>query len=281
MNFTNTLHLQWAQLPDLTWVGVEVAPIPDVVFTDTQDVQWVQLPNLTWIKLGSEPINATELLALKHNLVFGTLYHEERISSTELLALAHRLSLGTLGSSIEYSLPSFSLQGSLGQWDPGYWRDLYDGRIQRVTLRDSSGKILPIYSCNVFLSGTRGISITVSLPADLINEVKNGVAPWSIVDYDAGEVFRMPEIRYQHHRGGRSRSLILRSTGIHEMRGKTDRNLGAPSRAWPSGQMDVVEIPGAFDVIPGDVVTSGNRVVVAQHTQISISRENPRTWVYG
>lgn len=179
------------------------------------------------------------------------------------------------------TLAAMTSTGKTGRPGPIYWREAATGQLQRVTLRDSAGLIVPVLSGDVFLSGSRGVSITIVVPPDTLAAIKAGTGPWSLVDATNGEVYRMPTISWQYQQGSKRRSLVVRSNSLISVRAPESRAVNAPTRTWPNGQDMVAQIPGAWDLIPGDTVEAGDYATVARHTQLHISNSNPRTWIYG
>ena len=203
-------------------------------------------------------------------------------TSADLPALRHTQQCGSAGWGLAMNLGAMAHGARLRPRDPdAFWRGAATGRLQRVTLRDSAGLILPILSADIFLSGTRGVSITLVVPPNTLSDIKAGADPWRLVDATSGEVYRMPTIGYQYQQSGMRRSLVVHSNSLISVRVPKNRTVNAPTRTWPNGQDMVAQIPGAWDLIPGDMVEAGDYTTVANHTQLHISNSNPRTWVYG
>jgi len=161
------------------------------------------------------------------------------------------------------------------------WRTAQTSAIGVVDLVDANGNALDVLTADIQFSGTNGVSITLSCnEVDAAAWLATAVAPYRLRS-DGVDLYRVASVDWERHTG-RNRSVVVRSNAIQSQRFSESVSVPAPKSLLPTGSVVVAEIPGAFDVLPGDTVNAADLfATVAASVHIHVSRQKRRTWIYG
>ncbi len=162
-------------------------------------------------------------------------------------------------------------------------RQVFAGTLSQCSLEDSAGHQLAPLSIDIQYSGRNStVHMVVSLPFAAGKAFISGVVLPLFVKANGAPVFKVEEFETSEYIGGSSRSYLLTVESFAVIRLPGEITTHSPTRVSALARSLSMDIPAAFDIIPGDILTAGSQPpLVVSAASIHIKDNESRSVVYG
>jgi hypothetical protein len=124
--------------------------------------------------------------------------------------------------------------------------------------------------------------MVVSLPFETGKDFIAGVVLPLFVKVSGTDIFKIAEFETSEYVGGSSRSYLLTVNEFVMVRLAGQVTTPPPTRVSALSRSLSLDIPDAFDIIPGDILTAGSQPqLVVSAASIHIKDNESRSVVYG
>ncbi|MFK5926948.1 MAG: hypothetical protein QM483_09990 [Desulfuromusa sp.] len=162
-------------------------------------------------------------------------------------------------------------------------RDVFAGSLSKCYLEDSAGKRLAALSIDIQYSGRNStVHMVMSLPFAAGKVFILGGALPFFIKSNGDPVFKIGEFETSEYVGGASKSYLLTVKTFAVIRLPGEITTPPPTRISALTSSLSMDIPDAFDIIPGDILTAGKLPqFVVSAASIHIKDNESRSVVYG
>lgn len=243
-----------------------------------------------------EPFSAETLVLSSLPGSFSVLIEQELPSFTATASL-HELFYGgfvgtkinsqTIGAAeITYNMVSAETHKANGIIGVGFSfksRNFYPSRITDCYLEDSNGLSISPLSITIQYSGRSDTTYAIfPLPYDDGKLFEALAIPPIDIKSGGDIIFSFSNYFSDDYIGGNSQAFILTCRGFDTMRLPASVSTPVPIDKKIFTGSEAIIIAGAFDIVPGDVVTAGdNSPITVSAASIIINNKEPRSIIYG
>jgi len=162
-------------------------------------------------------------------------------------------------------------------------RDIFAGSLSKCTLEDSVGKQLAPLSIDIQYSGKNStVHMVISLPFATVKTFMSGLVLPLFIKSNGNPVFKIQEFETSEYLGGASKSYLMTVKNFAVVRLPGEITTPPATRVSPLISSLSIDIPDAFDIIPGDTLSAGKLPkVVVSAASIHIKDNESRSVVYG
>lgn len=162
-------------------------------------------------------------------------------------------------------------------------REVFSGSLAKCILEDSVGQQLSPLSIDIQYSGKNStVHMVMSLPFLAGKEFIAGAVLPLFLQSNGAPVTKFTEFEASDYVGGSSRAYLVTVKNFTVIRLPGEITTPAATKVTPFINSAALTIDGAFDIIPGDILTAGSvPPVVVSAASIHIKDNESRSVVYG
>ncbi len=162
-------------------------------------------------------------------------------------------------------------------------RDVFAGSLSKCILEDFTGKQLAPLSIDIQYSGKNStVHMVMSLPFTAGKAFISEAVPPLSIKSNGDPVFTIEEFETSEYVGGSAKSYLLTIKNFAVIRLPGEITTPPATKVSPLVSSLSIDIPDAFDIIPGDILSAGNLPpIVVSAASIHIKDNESRSVVYG